>query len=190
MTIKNQGGDGATFRKNVLTMSVATALACTAHAQAQEAVEEISITGSRIRMTSGMAEPVPVIVVTISELNASNPGASTVARMSQMPQFFTTLSSQRGSGTLSAGGQVVGGSASARQSTYSNLSPGKACTNVAGFVYQPDWFEGLRLWADGYDVRGRTTALMWAVAENHVEVVNILIAAEANLAAFKGRKYT
>src|SRR5688572_1238403 len=102
--------NAGTFRKNILAVSIATALACTPHAQAQqEVIEEISVTGSRIRQTSGMATPVPVTAVTISELNALNPGASTVEQMSQLPQFFNTFSSQRGSGTLfdRAGGSYL-----------------------------------------------------------------------------------
>lgn len=94
---------GRSHRRKILATSIAATLLGVPLAQAQQAgVEEISVTGSRVRMTSGMATPVPVTVVTISELNSFNPGASTVEQMSQLPQFFNTLSSQRGSGTLFA----------------------------------------------------------------------------------------
>ena len=105
-----QAGSGArvALKKNILAVSVTTAIACAVHVQAQE-IEEISVTGSRVRMTSGMAEPVPVTVVSMEELSSFNPGASTVEQMSQLPQFFNTLSSQRGSGTLfaQAGGSYL-----------------------------------------------------------------------------------
>lgn len=96
--------------RSILAASVAAALAGTPAAYAQQqGVEEISVTGSRVRMTSGMATPVPVTVVTMQELSSFNPGASTVEQMSQLPQFFSTLSSQRGSGTLfdRAGGSYL-----------------------------------------------------------------------------------
>ncbi len=101
---------GSSHRRKILATSIAATLLGMPLAQAQQAgVEEISVTGSRVRMTSGMATPVPVTVVTISELNSFNPGASTVEQMSQLPQFFNTLSSQRGSGTLfaQAGGSYL-----------------------------------------------------------------------------------
>lgn len=98
--------------KKLLAVSIATALACTQDVLAQDAngdIEEVAVTGSRIRLTSGMATPVPVTVVTRDELVSFNPGASTVEQMSQLPQFFSTLSSQRGSGTLfaQAGGSYL-----------------------------------------------------------------------------------
>src|SRR5690606_31213892 len=51
----------------------------------------------------------PVTVVTRDELSSFNPGASTVEQMAQLPQFFNTGSSQRGSGTLfdAAGGSYL-----------------------------------------------------------------------------------
>src|SRR5687768_7256852 len=108
MTRRSRGRQLA-LRKNILAVSVTAAIACSLNAQAQDGIEEISVTGSRVRMTSGMAEPVPVTVVTMEELSSFNPGASTVEQMSQLPQFFSTFSSQRGSGTLfdRAGGSYL-----------------------------------------------------------------------------------
>lgn len=69
-----------------------------AHAQDQTSdgadslIEEVRITGSRIRQTSGMTTPTPVTVVTSVELSSMAPG-SMVEAMSQLPLFFgnTTL---------------------------------------------------------------------------------------------------
>ena len=99
----------SSYRKSLLAVSIAAAVSCNSAVQAQDEITEVSITGSRIRMTSGMAAPVPVTVVTPQELQALNPGASTVEQMGQLPQFFNTLSSQRGAGTLfdSAGGSYL-----------------------------------------------------------------------------------
>ncbi|MES2604543.1 MAG: TonB-dependent receptor plug domain-containing protein [Pseudomonadota bacterium] len=69
-------------------------------------IEEISITGSRIRQTDGMATPVPVTAITTTELSMFNPGASTVEQLDVLPQFFGTQSSQRNAGgvnTISGG---------------------------------------------------------------------------------------
>ena len=97
------------LKKSILALSVSAAIACSITTQAQDDLEEITVTGSRIRMTSGMATPVPVTVVTTQELQALNPGASVVEQMGQLPQFFNTQSSQRGSGTLfaQAGGSYL-----------------------------------------------------------------------------------
>jgi outer membrane receptor protein involved in Fe transport len=56
-----------------------------------------------------MAEPVPVTVMTPDELSSLNPGGTVAEQMSNLPQFFNTYTSQRGSGTLfsSAGGSYL-----------------------------------------------------------------------------------
>ena len=102
--------DKRLLKKSILAVAISTAFSGAIAVQAQDnAIEEISVTGSRIRQTSGMAEPVPVTVVTMDELESFNPGASTVEQMAQLPQFFNTFSSQRGSGTLfaEAGGSYL-----------------------------------------------------------------------------------
>jgi outer membrane receptor protein involved in Fe transport len=106
-----KGAKGIRFTQKILAVSVTAALSGMpgAYAQQEQGIEEISVTGSRVRMTSGMATPVPVTAVTMQELSSFNPGASTVEQMSQLPQFFSTQSSQRGSGTLfaQAGGSYL-----------------------------------------------------------------------------------
>jgi iron complex outermembrane receptor protein len=97
------------FKKSLLAVSISSALSCGLAVQAQDDIEEITITGSRIRVTQGMAEPVPVTVMTPDELSSLSPGGTGVEQMSQLPQFFNTESSQRGSGTLfsRAGGSYL-----------------------------------------------------------------------------------
>jgi len=100
-----------TFRKHALVVSVASAMAMSMEANAQQTqeVEEISVTGSRIRITSGMATPVPVTVMTRDELTSFNPGGTLVEQMDTLPQFFNSGSSQRGGGILfgPAGGSYL-----------------------------------------------------------------------------------
>jgi outer membrane receptor protein involved in Fe transport len=72
-----------------------------AGAAAQE-VEELQVTGSRIRITDGMATPTPVTAVTIEELNTFNPGASVSDQLDSLPQFF-------GNGSAEAGGAALFG---------------------------------------------------------------------------------
>lgn len=64
-----------------------------AAAQQQDApasvLDEITVTGSRIRAVSGMNTPVPVTVVTGEEIDFSAPG-SMVEALDKMPQFLNT----------------------------------------------------------------------------------------------------
>jgi iron complex outermembrane recepter protein len=52
-------------------------------------LEEITVTGSRIRAVSGMNAPVPVTVITAQEIDFSAPG-SMVDALDKMPQFLNT----------------------------------------------------------------------------------------------------
>ena len=54
------------------------------------AVEEITITGSRVRQVTGMATPTPVTAVTMTELTDMNPGSTTAEQLAELPQFFAT----------------------------------------------------------------------------------------------------
>ncbi len=73
-------------------------------------IEEIQVTGSRIRAVDGMTAPTPVTALTIGELSDFNPGGTVAAQMDQLPQFFDTATAQRGG--LGGGGisTVAGGS--------------------------------------------------------------------------------
>lgn len=109
MQKNNNAKENRLLKKSLLAVSISSAISCSLAAQAQDQIEEITVTGSRIRVTQGMAEPTPVTAVTTEELQSFNPGASTVEQMAQLPQFFNTFSAQRGSGTLfdAAGGSYL-----------------------------------------------------------------------------------
>jgi iron complex outermembrane recepter protein len=63
-------------------------------------VEEISVTGSRIRVTSGMSTPTPVTALTLDELQSFEPASTVAEQLDALPQFFQTQTAQRGGGTL------------------------------------------------------------------------------------------
>ncbi|MES2604202.1 MAG: TonB-dependent receptor plug domain-containing protein [Pseudomonadota bacterium] len=90
------------FKKRALAASIASSLIVGPHVLAQQPaeIEEIAITGSRIRQTNGMATPVPVTSITTTELAMFNPGSSTVEQVGSLPQFFGTQSSQRNPGGI------------------------------------------------------------------------------------------
>ena len=60
------------------TAGVALAQDVAQSAQTAQADEEIVVTGTRVRQTSGMSAPTPVTVMSVAELNELNPG-STIA---------------------------------------------------------------------------------------------------------------
>ncbi|MDR2212458.1 MAG: TonB-dependent receptor [Pseudomonadales bacterium] len=68
---------------------------------AEAALEEITVTGSRIRLTDGRAEPTPVTALTPDELASFDPGATIAEQLDALPQFFATQSAQRGGLALS-----------------------------------------------------------------------------------------
>ena len=92
-----------TFKTRALCAALAAATAGTAWTQAafgQEELEEIQVTGTRIRATDGMVTPVPVTAVTAAELSTFQPGATVAEQLSALPQFFNNNTSQRGGGVL------------------------------------------------------------------------------------------
>ena len=76
---------------------------------APQADEEIIVTGSRVRQTTGMAAPTPVTVMTMTELNELNPGSTVAEQLDELPQFFATPTAQRGGNAISttAGGSYL-----------------------------------------------------------------------------------
>jgi iron complex outermembrane recepter protein len=84
-----------------LATSVAAALGSTA--MAQEPLDEVMVTGTRILRTSGFQTPVPVTAVTVDELRSIQPGRTIADQLDQLPQFFLTQSAQRGGGALFGG---------------------------------------------------------------------------------------
>jgi iron complex outermembrane receptor protein len=83
-------------------LALAVGMAGTAHAQPGEAVEEITITGSRIQRVSGMETPTPVTAVSLSNLVDMNP-RQMVEGLSQLPQFLNNQRPQT-TGALTTGG--------------------------------------------------------------------------------------
>ena len=63
-------------------------------------VQEVTVTGTRIRQVTGMTTPVPVTSVVAADLKQNNPGAALADQLDKLPQLFQTESAQRGSGAL------------------------------------------------------------------------------------------
>jgi iron complex outermembrane receptor protein len=81
----------------------------TSVAQDVQPLEEVTVTGTRIRQVSGMAEPTPVTAVTTDELTDFNPGTTLAQQLDVLPQFFATPTAQRGGNAISttAGGSYL-----------------------------------------------------------------------------------
>lgn len=89
------------FRQKLLISAIAAACVAPAYAQDPDAeLEEIQITGSRIRATSSMTTPTPVTAVTTNELQNLNPGSTMAEQLDQLPQLFNTQTAQRGGTTF------------------------------------------------------------------------------------------
>lgn len=87
------------FQHRALTAAVATAILSGSSVYVQAAednLEEITVTGSRIRMTSGMQTPVPITTITTDELAQFEPENTIAEQLDQLPQFMLTSSAQRG----------------------------------------------------------------------------------------------
>jgi len=91
-----------------ITLGSTLLLAIPAHA-AEGELEEVRVTGTRIRVTDGMVSPTPVTAVTTSELASFDPGTSVSEQLSDLPQFLNTQTAQRGGATLfgDAGGSYL-----------------------------------------------------------------------------------
>ncbi|MDR0779150.1 MAG: TonB-dependent receptor [Pseudomonadales bacterium] len=87
-------------------LAVAIALCCgsTSVVLAQN-VEEIQVTGTRIRQTDGMATPVPITAITADELQNFEPGAGVAQQLDAVPQFISTQTSQKAANTPLPGNQ-------------------------------------------------------------------------------------
>jgi outer membrane receptor protein involved in Fe transport len=97
------------LRLNPLASAIAFVLTASSsplfvrHALAQESVEEITVTGSRIQRDTSFTTAVPVTAVTPADLASFRPGATMADQLDQLPQFYQTQSAQRGSGALFGG---------------------------------------------------------------------------------------
>jgi outer membrane receptor protein involved in Fe transport len=70
----------------------------------EPAPEEITVTGTRLRRTDGMAEPVPVTTLSPEELQLFEPGSTIAEQLDALPQFFLTSTAQRGGPALFGNG--------------------------------------------------------------------------------------
>jgi outer membrane receptor protein involved in Fe transport len=67
-------------------------------------LEEITVTGSRIRQTDGMVSPVPVTSVSTQELASFNPGGTISQQLDSLPQFFGNATLQRSASVTTVSG--------------------------------------------------------------------------------------
>jgi outer membrane receptor protein involved in Fe transport len=98
------------LQPKALVLSVAAAASLwSVGANAQQPLEEIQVTGTRIRATDGMVMPTPVTAVTTQELQSFQPGSTVAEQLNTLPQFFGNGSSQRGGPALfgDAGGSYL-----------------------------------------------------------------------------------
>ncbi len=63
-------------------------------------LEEIQVTGSRVRNQTTINTPTPVTAVTQAELTNLNPASTMAEQLDQLPQFFNTQTAQRGGTTF------------------------------------------------------------------------------------------
>src|SRR5687768_12453026 len=97
------------FKLSALAISIASALFTNTLVYAAEELEEIQITGTRIRTTDGMVQPTPVTAVTTAEMQNFDPASSVSEQLDNLPQFMNTQTAQRGGATLfgDAGGSYL-----------------------------------------------------------------------------------
>ena len=77
----------------LLALSIAAALNTApsiSFGQATGELEEVRVTGARIRMTDGMATSVPVTSLTVDDLATFEPGGTVAEQLDALPQFFGT----------------------------------------------------------------------------------------------------
>ena len=106
---------GNGVRRKSLSLAIAALTTATIYSPGSFAqdegagIEEITVTGTRIRVTDGMATPTPVITITPDELTNFEPGGTVAEQLDALPQFFGTATAQRGSGALfrTAGGSFL-----------------------------------------------------------------------------------
>ncbi len=104
-----------TLLRSAVSAAVGAAIALSAAGAAAQGpgagvVEEVTVTGSRIRQTDGMITPVPVTAISTEELATFEPGGTVAEQLDVLPQFFRNQTAQRGSeGPSAGGGNVISG---------------------------------------------------------------------------------
>ena len=89
-------------RPLVLAISAASTISFTTTALAQEDLEEVTVTGSRIQRDVGFESPVPVTALTRDELTMFEPGLGVSEQLENLPQFFNNVSSDNVAGRVTA----------------------------------------------------------------------------------------
>ena len=85
-----------------IAISTITTLTGAGLAQAQEELEEITITGSRIARDVGFESPVPVTALNADELSMFAPGLGVSEQLENLPQYFGNISSDNIGGRVTA----------------------------------------------------------------------------------------
>ena len=84
-------------RQSALVLCIVSTIPASPYILGQdEQVNEIQITGTRIRQTDGMSAPTPVTSLTTMELMSFEPGGTIAEQLDALPQFFATGTAQRG----------------------------------------------------------------------------------------------
>src|SRR5690606_38576622 len=65
-------------------------------------LEEIAVTGTRIRQSSGFTTPVPVTAITTGELFDLAPSSTVAAQLDALPQFFNNQTMENQNVTLTS----------------------------------------------------------------------------------------
>jgi len=95
MHMSSRVGAGRRGHLSILSTAIAAALAAPAaplFAQDSQSLEEIMVTGSRVRMSDGFTNPVPLTTMTTEELFDFAPGSSVAEQLDALPQFFGNVS--------------------------------------------------------------------------------------------------
>lgn len=91
-----------------IAAAVALALGTSSLAQSQEesTLQEVTVTGSRITVQTGMNTPTPVTAVPATELAQMSPG-NVIEALGQLPQFFGNIAPEQIVGGQNSGGSNV-----------------------------------------------------------------------------------
>lgn len=104
---------GKTFAGNtpILAAAISAILAAPEDALAQEqaeergGLEEVVVTGTRIQREVGFTSPVPITAISNDELKSIAPGNTMAEALDKLPQFFQTVTAQRGGHPQFSGGR-------------------------------------------------------------------------------------
>jgi outer membrane receptor protein involved in Fe transport len=99
-------------------------------------LEEITVTGTRIRSTPGMLTPVPVTAVAPEELAAYEPGGTIAEQLDVLPQFYRNATAQRGSDGP-GGDNVISGNGGASYLNMRALGPQRTLVLLDGQRMMP-----------------------------------------------------